>query len=186
VTIAWFDCETTNLDPAMTRVLEVALVVTDDRLEELANYSALVNPGNINRVRNQVEPFVESMHDESGLWEALLVGPTISLFDAELDMLNVIDECVGQHGTVTLGGMGVSHFDHPLITHQMDMLAKRLTYWDYDVSVVRRFFKLTGDTTEWPQVQPAHRAMPDVETAIWHAKEIKRRFAIVTPDATEA
>ncbi len=65
--ICWLDLETNGLDERKGDILEVALVVTDDDLNEVARTSVVVRP--VPRaVPLEVHPVVQAMHEKNGLW----------------------------------------------------------------------------------------------------------------------
>ena len=65
--LLWVDLETTGLDPMRCLLLEVGLLLTDDRGLELAATSVVLGyPDVRHRVR---EPVVRDMHDARGLFD---------------------------------------------------------------------------------------------------------------------
>lgn len=65
--IVWVDVETTGLDARSGHLLEVALVVTDDDLSEVAARDVVVRPVGADVDRVYMEPVVREMHQKNGL-----------------------------------------------------------------------------------------------------------------------
>ena len=73
---AFLDVETTGLDPARDRILEIGIVVTDSRGAVLDEWSTLVNPG------PGVKAGVTHIHGIESSW--LAAAPTFSLISHEI------------------------------------------------------------------------------------------------------
>ncbi len=65
--IIWCDTETTGLNPVKDHLLEVALVVTDDDLVELASTSVVMQPVGVSIDSVQMDKVVVEMHTKNGL-----------------------------------------------------------------------------------------------------------------------
>lgn len=187
--ILWLDLETTGLSPRTSGVLEIAAVITDMQLVEMARTSWIVNPdiqigfddgGRPRAYTSSRKPThwieqmpvnVLEMHVASGLVRRVTESK-MSLGDAEDGLIRLIEKTCGKKAIVPLGGSGVSHFDLQVIRTQMPTLASKLTYWTIDVGNVRRFAtRVMG--IEFERTEVAHRAMPDVEQSIAEAKRLR-------------
>lgn len=73
--IAWTDVESTGLDEKTGDLLEVALVVTDDQLVEVAATSVVILPSDLGATISKMDPYVKKMHTDNGLIAALSVPP---------------------------------------------------------------------------------------------------------------
>jgi oligoribonuclease (3'-5' exoribonuclease) len=65
--IVWTDVETTGLDEKTGDLLEVALVVTNDQLDEVAAVSEIVVPIDRDATIAKMDPYVREMHTRNGL-----------------------------------------------------------------------------------------------------------------------
>lgn len=67
--IGWTDIETDGLKERGGHILEIALVITDDQLNEVAHESVVVAPTgeNLDEVVARMDPKVRDMHTKSGL-----------------------------------------------------------------------------------------------------------------------
>jgi oligoribonuclease (3'-5' exoribonuclease) len=167
--ILWIDLETTgSSDDA--EIIEFGGILTDatPNLNTLGEYTATNYS-----IQPYEAPVVTEMHEKSGLTEALKNPDHLGVSSLEKDVLRWINDTVGfstEH--IAWGGSGVGHFDSRYIKKYMPYLNKRLTYWVYDVGVMRRMFRLAEiDTEEFlPQETKTHRAIDDVRFHVTEAR----------------
>jgi oligoribonuclease len=163
-TLVWFDCETTGLDPRNDKLLEVAVVLTDGRLQERAVFRAVLyfdKPIQNDWVRNQ--------HTQSGLLEACQVATRTR---EEVDQ-GIVD-WLETHGIPAKAGVlaGSSiHFDRSFIREHLPRLDAALHYRMVDTSsfneVAMRFApEAYASRPSVPKEKIAHRAMPDIRHSI--------------------
>lgn len=70
--IAWTDVETTGLDETKGDLLEIAIVVTDDQLNEVASASTVIRPPvSLDATIAKMDPYVKDMHTKNGLIDEL-------------------------------------------------------------------------------------------------------------------
>ncbi|MEK6344515.1 MAG: exonuclease domain-containing protein [Curtobacterium sp.] len=186
-TLLWLDAETTDLDCSSTAILEVAAIITNDQLEEVARLETLVRPPADLLQRLQERPVVLEMHTRSGLLHELMTADLTTLPTvAELEhlLLAMLKQHSAPGSEIALAGSGVAAFDRHLIRAQMPGLSDRLTYWSIDAGVEQRHFqKATGERLiPVDDTLTAHRAMADTEYALAAAREAQvayRTFAAV-------
>jgi oligoribonuclease len=183
--LAFLDIETTGLDVEHDDVLEIACLVTDDRLDEVARYHAVVMACCEFYALPEV---VRDMHTKSGLWvEAngsdakplLLVDMELAAF---LRQHAVKIECddVGKTTLVRpqLAGNGI-HFDRGFMRRCLRKAEAELHYRQLDVTSVnelaRRFWPDAYNARPRP-TQSAHRAMDDVEESLAVARHYACQF----------
>lgn len=167
----WLDLETTGTDENRDEIIEVGIALTDRNLDIVEEHAWVCFPENINPLL-LMEDVVIDMHVKSGLigdvLKAIKRGETsISGVDTALSEM-LFKYNGGRH--TPLAGSGVMHFDRRFIKQYMPKTDKKLTFWAYDVGVVRRFMRMAGMQTPDNFEGLKHRALDDVHDHINEAK----------------
>ncbi len=183
-TMLWIDFETTDLDADRTSILEVAAIVTDDRLREVGRFVTLVRPPADLLQQLNDRPVVLKMHVASGLLHDLMQAPMESLPTiAELDHLLAafLQAHAAPDATVCVAGSGVGPFDRRVIGAQLPELDRLLTYWVIDSGCERRHYRKAtgGDLVEGDDHSTAaHRAEADTENALEAARAAQEAYRL--------
>ncbi len=171
--ILFLDLETTGSEVEHDEIVEIgATLISVPDLTEISSYTAVVNPSDQAWERMLDNDVVFNMHYGNGLLLDITDGTRAPVDYYDRKMTEWLND--NAHGSehVPFGGSGVLHFDRPFINKFMPRLAKRITYWAYDVGPVRRTYELFGGKG-WPSPSDkTHRALAD---ARFHAEEF--RFA---------
>lgn len=191
--LVWTDVETTGLDPEKELLLEVGVIITKDNLEEIDRRSWLIgypNEEDIDELKSSCTLFIQEMHENSGLWDALRdgerawalkgEGPLVSLGTAELELRNWLDyrwvkDTVDPDNAVRppLCGNNVP-FDRSWLKVKMPKVLESVHYRNIDVStlkeVARRFGPGVFEKPEDRGEEKKHRAFDDLE---WSIKEFR-------------
>lgn len=170
--LCWVDLETTG-DRTADSIIEVAIVLTDDspRLVELDRYTAVAMPSGL--MLDTMDPVVREMHTKSGLL-AEAEACTVWAEEREWEILEFLRKTGLPSGRqFPLAGSGVGHFDRRYIARDWPAFNKRLTYWCYDVGVIRRTMRLALQPIA-DHVEKDHRALPDI---LDHIDEMRRYVA---------
>jgi len=181
--LLWLDLETTGLDTAKCHILEVAVELTTEKLEETVGYEALIVP-RIGILREVLPSPVWDMHVASGLIAAIEDPDSwmVYLEEAEGAILDLLDGELQIGTIVTLAGSGIGTYDLPIIRRLMPRLAARLTYHVHDVGVMRRAYYRAAGAYLTPRTEPAHRAMADVQQSLTEGRAFAALFqGIDTP-----
>lgn len=157
--IAWIDLETTRLDPHTGAVLEVGVIVTGPDLTTLRAEDWMVGPTLDDLAR--MDPDVVEMHRTSGLLADLesAAGDLPDISTVDLEAAAVLDRY--SSGEIILAGSGVGHFESAWLPRHMPATAERLTYWTFDVGVLRRWLRTIDPDLVRPAPDKAHRALAD-------------------------
>lgn len=163
--LVWVDLEMTGLSPEADVILEIAVVVTDGKLDEVVDGPDLVLHAT-SRQLTAMEPVVIEMHRESGLTEAARRSST-SVADAERQVLDFVRQYVPEPGTAPLAGNSV-HIDRTFLRKHMPTLEAWLHYRNVDVSTLKeliaRWDPELADQT--PDKTGGHRAAADIHESI--------------------
>ena len=164
------DLETTGLSASADLVLEIALLVLDNDLNELGRFSAVV-PHSLQDVmpRLRAHPEVLEMHRRSGLVEELYTArasrPGEGLIHVEEDAIEFVRE-YGAVGAPLLGSnIG---FDRGFIDLQMPFLAQAFHYRSIDVSTVKELARRRNPAVldAAPVKRLGHRALDDIRESV--------------------
>lgn len=190
--LVWTDLETTGIDPAKDIILEAAVVVTDDDLNEIGHYTSLVieeNPARfiprgeaVTRANDPEEDgssfadkrVVYDAHFDNGLVTALCVGMNDDPFPSLRHVQEEIVIFLNGHGVheglemkdrPPLAGATIS-FDRGFLSIHMPKVLNLLHYRNVDVSTVRELANRWWPALPTPEKIGAHRALGDIRESI--------------------
>jgi oligoribonuclease len=163
--LVWLDMEMTGLDPERERIIEIATILTDGQLTEIAVGPELVIHQD-DAILAQMDDWNTKHHGSSGLTQRVKES-TVSDADAEAQTLAFINTHVGAKDRPVLAGNSI-HQDRRFIRRYMPGLEKRLHYRMVDVSTIkelaRRWFPQV--IARQPQKRDTHRALDDIRESI--------------------
>lgn len=178
--LVWIDMEMTGLDPERERIIEVAVILTDGNLVELASGPELVLHQS-DEVLAAMDDWNKKHHGESGLVERVKQS-TISDADAEAQILAFLDQHVSAKERPILAGSSI-HQDRRFIHRYMGKLDRRLHYRMVDVSSVkelaRRWFPAA--LTTLPPKRESHRALDDIRESVEELRFYRRTIFLPPP-----
>lgn len=155
----WLDMEMTGLDLRTCVIIEVAAIVTDLELDEVAEFEAVVRQPP--EALAAMDDWNTRTHKKSGL--AARVPEGRELADVEADLVALVDAHFPDD-RVVLCGNSVGQ-DKAFVDAYMPRFAERLHYRVIDVSSFKELF-----TRKWPGVafkkQQDHRALGDIRESI--------------------
>jgi oligoribonuclease len=163
--LVWLDMEMTGLDPNKERIIEVATILTDGQLTEIAVGPDLVihQP---DEILAAMDDWNKKHHGASGLIERVKAS-TIADADAEAQTLAFINQHVGARDRPVLAGNSI-HQDRRFIRRYMPAFDTRLHYRMVDVSTIkelaRRWYPQV--CSKQPQKNETHRALDDIRESI--------------------
>ena len=169
--LLWIDLEMTGLDPKKDRILEVAAIATDMKLNEIARYEAVVKVSERLMKKRMVGAFWEK---NSASCDALIAqnqtGRGVKTVEKEL--IKFIDQYFCSE--IYLAGNSI-HQDRKFIENEMPELNQKLHYRMLDVSAWKIYFE---NALENKFIKPEnHRAFDDIngsiEELIWYLTFLK-------------
>ena len=179
--LVWLDMEMTGLDPERERIIEVATILTDGHLNELATGPELVihQP---EEVLAAMDDWNKTHHGASGLIDRVK-SSTVSEAQAEEQTIAFINEHVQAKERPVLAGNSI-HQDRRFIRRYMPALEKRLHYRMVDVSTIkelaRRWFPALS--AKQKAKKETHRALDDIRESIEELRFYKQHVFVAAPE----
>ena len=182
--LVWLDMEMTGLDPGRERIIEMATILTDGNLVEIAIGPDLVIHQD-DAVLAVMDDWNKSHHNASGLVERVKAS-TISDADAEGQTIAFLNQHISLKERPVLAGNSI-HQDRRFIRRYMPALEKRLHYRMVDVSTVkelaRRWFP--GVSAKVPAKRETHRALDDIRESIDELRWYQANLFVPRPPPPE-
>jgi oligoribonuclease len=177
--LVWIDCEMTGLDLTADALIEVAALVTDFDLNVLGEgIDIVVKPPA--EALEQMNDFVRTMHEKSGLLEELDSGLTMA--EAEQQVLAYIKEHCADGSRPPLAGNTVAT-DRSFLARDMPQLEGFLHYRIVDVSSIkelsRRWFPRAY--FQAPAKLGNHRALADIQESIEELRYYREAVFVPSP-----
>jgi oligoribonuclease len=177
--LVWIDCEMTGLDLRADALIEVAALVTDFDLNVLGEGIDLVVKPPAEALE-QMNDFVRTMHEKSGLLEELDNG--LPMAEAEEQVLAYIKEHCPDGSRPPLAGNTVAT-DRAFLARDMPALESFLHYRIVDVSSIkelsRRWFPRAY--FQAPAKLGNHRALADIQESIEELRYYREAVFVPSP-----
>jgi oligoribonuclease len=168
----WVDLEMTGLDPSQEVILEIAVLITDNQMNVIAEGPRLVisQPESI---LEEMNDWCKEHHGESGLI-AEVRESDFSIIDAKMQVLDFIKQHC-KKGKAYLAGNSI-HMDRMFLHKYMPEILEYLHYRILDVSS----FKVLRETC-YPDVlefekKKTHRALDDIKESIAELKYYQEKL----------
>jgi oligoribonuclease len=171
--LVWMDMEMSGLDPERERIIELAVILTDGNLRELAVGPELViHQGE--DVLGAMDAWNRKHHGESGLTERVRQSQ-VGEAEAEAQVLAFLDEHVAAKDRPILAGNSI-HQDRRFIHRYMAKLDRRLHYRMVDVSSIKELARrwYPAALAALPPKRETHRALDDVRESIEELRYYRR------------
>ena len=161
--LIWIDLEMTGLDTANDHIIEIATIVTDSQLNEIAEGPVLVihQPAEI---MDAMDEWNTRQHGDSGLTARVLTS-SVSCAGAEQRTLEFLADYVAS-GASPMCGNSICQ-DRRFLARQMPALERYFHYRNLDVSTLKILAQMWA-----PEVADAfskdsqHRALDDIRDSI--------------------
>jgi len=176
--IVWVDIETTGLDWKKELLLEIAVVITDDELNEAESYSRVIHHPmpRLNKAIRRMNDYVLNMHTSSGLLGEIAQGMGKDHGVVESEILEMLDRH-GLRENLLMAGSSV-HFDRRMLETRMPKLSQRFGYRILDVTsfseVARRWMKSVYWSLSEASGKAEHRAYADILSSIQRMADYRR------------
>jgi oligoribonuclease len=182
--LVWIDCEMTGLDYVSDALIEIACVVTDFDLKPLGDGVDLVIKPPAEAV-TQMDDFVRSMHESSGLINELDSG--ITLDEAQEQVLAYIRSHCSAGSRPPLAGNTVAT-DRAFIARDMTELDAFLHYRIVDVSSIKELSRRWYPRAYFaaPAKRGNHRALADILESIEELRYYRAAIFVPPPGPESA
>lgn len=175
----WIDLEMTGLDPEKERIIEIATIVTDDRLNILAEGPELVvhQPQSL---LDAMDEWCVTHHGESGLTRRVQES-RVTEADAEAQTLAFLKKWVTP-GRSPLAGNTIGQ-DRRFLVKYMPQLEAFMHYRNLDVSTLKILAKSwKPEILDGFSKKNAHRALDDIKESIEELKYYREHLLDISPD----
>jgi oligoribonuclease len=175
----WIDCEMTGLDIVADALIEVAALVTDFDLNVLGDgIDIVIKPPAEALV--QMDPYVRTMHERSGLLDELDAGLTLA--DAEAQVLAYIRQHCADASRPPLAGNTVAT-DRSFLNRDMGTLEAFLHYRIVDVSSIKELSRRWFPRAYFhaPAKRGNHRALADIQESIEELRYYREAVFVAPP-----
>jgi len=171
--LIWIDLEMTGLNTETDSIIEIATIVTDRHLNELAEGPVLAIKQS-QAVMDSMDEWNTRQHGESGLTDRVLRSD-ISARQAELQTLDFLSQWVDA-GSSPMSGNSICQ-DRRFLAREMPKLERFFHYRNLDVSTLKILAQ------QWaPEIaagfnkESSHRALSDIRDSIaeltWYREQL--------------
>ena len=179
--LIWIDLEMTGLDTARDHIIEIATIVTDSRLNELAEGPVLAI-SHSRAVMEAMDDWNTEQHGTSGLTSRVLESD-LSMADAERQTLDFLAQYVTP-GASPMCGNSICQ-DRRFLARQMPDLEAFFHYRNLDVSTLKILAQSWApDVAAGFSKESTHRALADIRDSIaelaYYRDTLFDRNALVT------
>jgi oligoribonuclease len=179
--LIWIDLEMTGLDTTTDEIIEIATIVTDRNLNEIAE-GPLLAVRQPRSVMDNMDAWNTKQHRESGLVDRVLASD-LGIADAEQRTLDFLKQHVGQ-GTSPMCGNSICQ-DRRFLARQMPLLEAFFHYRNLDVSSLKILAQLWAPAVAKGFTKEAtHRALQDIRDSIAELRHY--REALFAPQVLQA
>ncbi len=171
--LVWVDMEMTGLSPDTDRVLEIAVIVTDAKLEVLAEGPVIVLHQD-DAVLDKMDAWNKGTHGRSGLIDKVKAS-TVDEAQAEDALLTFLRQWVGKSKSPMCGNTICQ--DRRFMARWLPKLEGYFHYRNVDVSTLKELARRwRPEVVESFKKQQAHTALADIRESIEELKHYREHF----------
>ncbi len=175
--LIWIDLEMTGLDPLVDRIVEIATIVTDKNLEELAVGPVMAiyqRPS----VLNSMDAWNTKQHAKSGLMNRVKNSSTNEK-EAEQATLEFLKQYVPSNRSPICGNSICQ--DRRFLAHYMPELENYFHYRNLDVSTLKELaWRWYPDIAKGFSKESKHLALDDIRDSIEELKYYRQHLLQAT------
>jgi oligoribonuclease len=161
--LIWIDLEMTGLDTVNDTIIEIATIVTDKYLNELA-VGPVLAIGQSQATMDAMDAWNTRQHGETGL-TARVLDSDIAVANAEEQTISFLSEWVDE-GASPMCGNSICQ-DRRFMARQMPALEKYFHYRNLDVSTLKILAQLwSPGVANGFNKESTHRALADIRDSI--------------------
>ena len=169
--LVWIDLEMTGLEDEHV-ILEIASIVTDGELRELAVGPTFAIKRNSTEIKN-INEWSREQHQKSGLLDRVSKS-AVTITDAEEQTLRFLEQWV-ENGKSPICGNSIGT-DRRFIRREMPLLDKFLHYRMVDVSTIKELCKRWYPEKNLPEKESKHLALDDIRETIEELRWYRKTF----------
>jgi oligoribonuclease len=171
--LVWIDLEMTGLDPDTDLIIEIATIVTDARLNILAEGPVLAIHQS-NEVLNGMDSWNTRTHGKTGLTERVKES-TITAAEAEAQTIEFISQYCVRNKSPLCGNTICQ--DRRFMYRYMPKLEQWVHYRNLDVSVLKELAKRwRPEVLEGLEKKNTHKALDDIRESIEELRHYREVF----------
>ena len=172
--LIWIDLEMTGLDTGKDSILEIATVVTDSKLNILAEGPELAIAHTLETL-DAMDDWNRNQHRKSGLWQRVLESQ-VNLAQAEAQTVAFLSQWVQPNASPMCGNSICQ--DRRFMHRLMPRLEKYFHYRNLDVSTLKELARRWAPAVlEGVRKQSAHTALSDVRDSIEELRHYRKHLA---------
>ena len=172
-TLIWLDMEMTGLEPDRDRIIEIALVLTNEALETIAE-APVITVHQPDSVLGAMDEWNRNTHGKSGLIDRVRAS-TVSEVEAEAQALAFLQQYVPAR-TSPMCGNSVCQ-DRRFLARWMPTLENWFHYRNLDVSTVKELARRwRPEIYEGVKKAGSHTALADIHESIGELRHYRDNF----------
>jgi oligoribonuclease len=177
--IIWVDCEMTGLNPQTDSLVEVAVVITDDQLQQIGDgISIVIKPSAVSLAA--ISEHVKSMHQASGLYQELESG--VDLATAEQLLADYLAGFALGSSKLPIAGNSIT-MDRIFLEKYLPTFYANIHYRSIDVTTIKELARRWSIRvySKAPGKVGNHRALGDIKDSIAELDYYRQEFFKIQP-----